>query len=424
VAAFAPWALALIAAATFARGIGYGFVFDDIIVLCKSERIRELSSAYEVFVRPSQWIISDAANSRLMTYRPLALGSMVLEFVAFGGAPWIFHLTNVALHVACVVLFWRLLLDTNTSAATSFALALLFAVHPVGSEAITWINGRSEPICLLFGLVVLSLCTRASPLTAPRFVAIAMALCFSLLGKETGLAFLVLGCGFLARHRDRRVLAVGSAALFVGLAAYWLLRSHALSGVHHQLALSASTFSVIPPLWSRALQAAVWPIGLGLENLAAWMRGATVLDLLQFELTGALLVCATILGWIRGRTLTSIGLAWWLATLAAPSLTFATGVYWPGLCRWVYVALPGLLLALAPWSDRYLTQTRIYGLAAVLAIGLAFEAQRAIAVWRTDATLMGHMAAKYPGDSLAAYMASRYDSGYGNACPRGTGGAM
>jgi hypothetical protein len=243
-APFAPWVLAIVAAATFARGVAFGFVFDDVGILCKSERIREVSSAYEVFVQPSQWIISDDANSHLITYRPLALGSMVLEFAASAGAPWIFHLTNVMLHVACVVLFWRLLRDTGANSATSFALALLFAVHPVGSEAITWINGRSEPICLLFGLIALSLCAREGPHTLRRSAALAAALCLSLLGKETGLAFLVLGCGFLARCADRHALARGTGAMVVGTAIYFGLRTHALSATHQQLSLSIATHRI------------------------------------------------------------------------------------------------------------------------------------------------------------------------------------
>lgn len=388
--------LALAAAATFARGIGHGFAADDFSVIRDSTRMRMFSSVWEVFVHPSTWIISDTSRSPLVTYRPLALSSMVIDNAIYAGAPSGFHFTNVLLHIGCVVVLWRLLLHVSNDAATAFALTLLFAVHPVGAEAITWINGRSEPLCLVFGLATLVACTRKGSLTWKSATGIAATISLSLLGKETGFAFLVLALGLLWRSGDREKLRTGSLALLAGALVYAIMRSVAVLGTVQKVEISDQIVAAIPALWFRALQVVLVPIDLGFENLPAWFHTTTPAQLVACVVLAAVFVSATLILWRRGRTLEALGLAWWLATLIPPSLTLATGLYWPGLCRWVYVALPGLLLALAPSLDRYGSHRLAYVAAPLLALLLMFESQRSVSLWRSDEALEQHLRARYP----------------------------
>jgi protein O-mannosyl-transferase len=336
---------------------------------------------------------------------------MVIDYALGRGAPRAFHVTNVLLHVGCVLLFWRLLLALGIGDATAFGLALVFGTHPVGAEAITWINGRSEPLCLVFGLATLLLCARTGRLTAPALAGIASASCLSLLGKETGIVFFVIGLGLLLRRADRQALRSGSLALLVGAGSYLALRTAALSHSRQTLALSLQIAAAIPALWFRALEAALVPIDLGLENLPAWLQTTTAAAMVAFFLVAAALVCATVLAWLRRRTLEALGLAWWLAMLAPPSLTLATGGFWPGLCRWVYLALPGLLLAFASLLDRWLPRRWAYGAFALIALLLALESQRTISLWRSDESLLQDMIARYPNDTYAPYILAQYRRG-------------
>jgi hypothetical protein len=414
---FGAWAhglaLGAVAAATFARGVGYGFIWDDHRIIRESSRMQELSAVYEVFVHPSTWVIGDHADSPVLTYRPLALAKLALDNALFGGDPRGFHFTNLLLHVGCVLAFWALLGRLGAAAAVAFGLALVFAVHPVGAEAITWINGCSEPICLLFGLATLLLSARPGPASRATLAGSAAALCCALLGKETGIVFLPLGLVLLGREADRRKLAAGAAALALGLCVYLAARGYALAGAQHTRAFPLPALAAVPALWFRALQVVVLPIDLGLENLLAWLATTSALEHALFlVLAAASLLLLALLVW-RRRVVEAVGLAWWLAVLAPPGLTLATGGYWPGLNRWVYVALPGLLLALAPGLDALLARgpRRRAWLAvacAPLALLLALEAQRAIAVWESEETLLQHMIVRYPRDWYAYFMLGRH----------------
>ncbi|MFH0899654.1 MAG: hypothetical protein V2A73_03370, partial [Pseudomonadota bacterium] len=327
------------------------------------------------------------------------------------GDPRGFHLTNVLLHVACVLLFWQLLSRLGAAAATAFGLALVFAAHPVGAEAITWINGCSEPLCLLFGLGVLLGCSRHGHLSTAGLLAIAACMCLSLLGKETGIVFFVLALGLLVREGDRRGLVRGASALTLGLCVYLVLRTNALAGFQHTRAFPVDALASLPALWFRSAQIAILPINLGLENLVAWHAGTSHLERGLFVgVTIGIVLVLFLLVW-RRHPIAALGLSWWLAVLGPPSLTISTGGYWPGLARWVYVALPGLLLAIAPTLSQRLRAVTVLTFSAALSLALALETQRAIGVWENDETLLQHMITKYPNDWYAYHSLARHRLG-------------
>jgi hypothetical protein len=401
-------ALCVFAGAAFASGVSFGFVWDDNRIIESSPRMHELSTVYEAFVHPSTWVIGDQADSPVVTYRPLALASMALDYSLWRGDPRGFHLTNLLLHLGCVLVFWRLLLRLAIPAHAAFALALLFGVHPVGAEAITWINGRSEPLCLLFGVWMLVLCARRQgAVPAQSLAAIAVMQCLSLLGKETGVIFMLLALALLASRGDRRTLVRCAGAAAFGLGLYLVLRGYALSGARPGRVSLGTALIAVPALWFRALCFALAPVDLGLENLLAWLATTSAYQRALFLALAVSMLAAVVLLWLRHRTLEAIGLLWWLLMLVPSSSTLATGGYWPGLARWVYVALPGLLLAAAPTLARLSRRSVRVG-ATTLALLLAWQTQHAIAVWRSNETLLQDMIAKYPSDWYAYFVLARY----------------
>ena len=88
-------------------------------------------------------------------YRPLAL----LSFVPFD-EPTVQHTINVLLHAANTVLvFWcaRALMPCATAQSCSWLAAaafgaLVFAMHPVGVEAVAWVSGRFDTLMCSFVL--------------------------------------------------------------------------------------------------------------------------------------------------------------------------------------------------------------------------------------------------------------------------------
>jgi hypothetical protein len=93
-------------------------------------------------------------------FRPLFILSYFLDAQIWGRQPLGFHLTNIAVHVACSWLVVLLGLSLMHSPQFTFpqqkAVALfgglIFLLHPSHTEAVSWISGRADLLATLFGL--------------------------------------------------------------------------------------------------------------------------------------------------------------------------------------------------------------------------------------------------------------------------------
>ena len=83
-------------------------------------------------------------------YRPVTILSYVLDYWVWGLQPFGYHLTNVLLHAACSVSVGLILMRLDFAAGPALLTALLFAVHPIHSENVAWISGRTDLLAFFF----------------------------------------------------------------------------------------------------------------------------------------------------------------------------------------------------------------------------------------------------------------------------------
>lgn len=180
-------AVALLAAVAYVETLGYELVWDDSTSV---ERwLPALRHWWSPFFLPP-YIPQFPYNY----YRPLQLISYQVDRFIGGGAPWPFHVTVVALHVAATVLVFRVALRLFGGPGLSAALwaAALFAVHPIHSESVAWMGARPDPMVACFGLTALLAYWRAD-WSERRRSWLAAALIFgALLSKENAAALLLL----------------------------------------------------------------------------------------------------------------------------------------------------------------------------------------------------------------------------------------
>ena len=116
--------------------LGGPFQFDDWNVIVDQPAVHSLSA----------WWAS------MPGIRPLLKLSYALNWQFLPGAAG-FHAVNVLLHAANVGLVWRLLTSwPGLEPRAAFWAALIFALHPVQTEAVTYISGRSMALMALFWL--------------------------------------------------------------------------------------------------------------------------------------------------------------------------------------------------------------------------------------------------------------------------------
>ncbi|MBZ0271030.1 tetratricopeptide repeat protein [bacterium] len=125
------------------------FVWDDINLIVYDYQIRDLSFVKSVFTRDFFGFQDNARKYGY--YRPIVTLTYMLDFRLWGLNPAGYHITNIATHVlATIFLFLIFLRLFDGKAAAPFLAALLFAVHPIHTETVTWIAGRTDSICGMF----------------------------------------------------------------------------------------------------------------------------------------------------------------------------------------------------------------------------------------------------------------------------------
>lgn len=77
-------------------------------------------------------------------YQPLPMASYALDFAIGGTQPFIYHLTNIIWHIADVILVYACMKRLQDNVYIALFVALLFALHPVQTESVSWIAARNK----------------------------------------------------------------------------------------------------------------------------------------------------------------------------------------------------------------------------------------------------------------------------------------
>jgi tetratricopeptide (TPR) repeat protein len=382
----------------WAPSLGGAFVWDDEHDIVASDKLHHWRALGDVFRHPAMWSANNV--STVATYRPLALLTLVIDFKLYGLHPAGFHATSILLHALATLALFLALALLVADDGVAFVLALLFAIHPANAEAVAWINGRSEILSLGCGALALRAARRH------HFPSLALYLLLSLLAKETGLVFvpLALGCAWIApAPPPQESLRFSWPPIFsslVALGLYLALRLSAL-GAAALPSRPARTLAALPSLWARATQTALLPLERAPVTLSTWLAHTTRLE------RGLHLACAVavlaLLAWLvaRRRYTIALALAWWLGALVPAATVLALDYPWPGLARWLYIGLPGLILALYLGLLVPLRPSVRLGLAGLVGVAWLVAAERAIPVWRSDQRLYDTMCAESPDDAWA-----------------------
>jgi protein O-mannosyl-transferase len=426
-----PWALvALAAIAPYLNALPCGFAYDDGGLILKNPGVdpgqpwwRSLTSPY--------W----PAEQQAGLYRPLTSLTYRIQRGMTGDAPLPFHLANVLLHAGVALLVLGLVRRMAPARPNlSLGIALLFAVHPLHTEAVTNVIGRAELLAALFGLGGYLLWLRG-PATPRRGLLIGAAFALAAASKESALAWvIVIGAhriGLLGDGRGYRQLATreaagGSAALrgaltadaaiAAGLVLYLAARALTLGA----LLLETPVSLVDNPLHDAAplarLLTAFGLLGRGAALTLAPLRLSAdySFDAIRVQTgpagTGLIALAAAVaLGALAWRARRSRPVYLWAAVLYGAWVLPVSNLLLPiGTIfaeRLLYLPSLGLLIAAAAGVEALAARARRARIALwlLLAVGLCFCARTVERnpVWTSDATLFTATAAAQPRSAKA-----------------------
>jgi len=145
--------VAILTCIAFLPGLENGFVdWDDPAYLTENQDIFSLSS---------ENIIKIFTSSYNASYVPLTLFTFALEYFFANLNPFLYHLTNLVLHILNTLLvFWFVSLIVGRTSwyvpgragliIVPFLSALFFGIHPTRVDSVAWITERKDVLYTLF----------------------------------------------------------------------------------------------------------------------------------------------------------------------------------------------------------------------------------------------------------------------------------
>src|SRR5881296_1852373 len=139
----APYLLiATIALAVYWNTSAHGFVYDDVEGILNNPLIARFSR------------LSDASQLLSEPWRPVTQLSYALTIYFAGADARPFHVTNILIHAINSLLVFGIArrvakrwISEEKSKAFALAAALIHAVHPLYSQSVSYIWGRSSSLC-------------------------------------------------------------------------------------------------------------------------------------------------------------------------------------------------------------------------------------------------------------------------------------
>jgi tetratricopeptide (TPR) repeat protein len=143
----------VLAAGAYLNALHNPFVYDDLRLIVTNQSLRHLTDLHAIVLHE--------------VTRPVVNLTYALDYAMWGGSPFGYHVTSLLLHLVNIALVylltWRLTddrarrapaaVDQPTPGVVAFVAALLFAVHPMMTEAVGYIAGRAEVLCATFFLL-------------------------------------------------------------------------------------------------------------------------------------------------------------------------------------------------------------------------------------------------------------------------------
>jgi tetratricopeptide (TPR) repeat protein len=417
------WALAIPALVflVYANSLGNGFHFDDFHSIVDNPAIKSLSEIPRFF----QDATAFSTKRGNWPFRPLLLLTNALNYAAARLSLPAWHLTNLALHALNAFLVFLVAAAVFRLRSGAVAAGLLFALHPLNSQAVNYFSARAS--LLAAALVLTAFLAQAQARRrreqgrSPVGFILAATVLFALgmLAKEEAALFLLLalfvemlpaaepGRPLLIWPRLPRLawLLPGALvlALFLGLRLYFhgaLLAAGSadMSPIYSRLE-SALTEFISPWLYLRRF---LWPLGLsvfpGVAPPASPLAWPVLLAAAGYAVTGWLLWKA------RSRPALVVGALWYLFALL-PAMALALNVLIAE--HHSYLALVGLTIALGSGLEEILNapsprlaRAGRYLLAAVLLCsGLLTFARNP--VWRDEIALWRDAVRQAPDQYVA-----------------------
>lgn len=377
-------ALAVLVLLAYSNVYDNSFLYDDISIFLGNNYIKSWSHLGDIFTSS----LTSGAGTDTGFYRPLQNIAYLIVHSLFGMEEIAFHALNVLLHTVNSWLILALAKKLGLRPWPAFFAALVWAAHPIHTEAVTYMSATADPLHTMFILLGLLAWEDKNP----------KAMCLSLLyfalgllSKEATVVFpgLLVICLFVASRGSLPLAAyvrIWPCVLVIG--AYFLIRFLVFNSVTYDFIGASFTAENNPyaaSMWVRFLSfLAVVPqyFGLLLQPQGLHMDRGSVYYTNPFypEVIGGLLILLAAVACVvaalrrpKDESLLLAGFAGaWFFAAYFPGSGILLPVNYVIIEHWMYLPSIGLFLGIAELFSKLLEHRKrldlpVAGAAALMA---------------------------------------------------------
>lgn len=404
--------LAALTLGLFWPATGYGFLnFDDNRYVSENATVQQGLSWHGL-----RWALTSVHE---LWWLPLLWISYMADTTLFGPGPFGYHLTNILLHAANVLLLFWFLFRLTGSRGRSFFVAAFFAIHPLRLESVVWITERKDVLSgLFFFLCLLAYLRHVEQPTPWRFWILHVLMLLGLMVKTTliTLPFLLLLLDYWPLRRANRLWGgdawrqwkprLAEKALLFGLSAIFITITLLTHGTTSENAVALplwNRLSLIAPNYWNYLAQLFWPAHLSLIHPPDFPSG--ILRLLALL---GLLGLTLLFGRLRVKCpALLVGWLWFLGSLfpVIRGIRFDEQSVFSD--RYTYIPSIGIALLVCwgagCWADR---RKKLAGLLALLGLAALvacfWRSVRRLPDWQDSHTMFSRLIQFAPSDPTVA----------------------
>lgn len=403
----------------FAGSIDGAFVYDDTRQIEDNPLVLEEGRFWEAMNSDVWAFRAEAGQPGSNYWRPTFVAWMIANHRLFGLNPAGWHVANILLHTIVVSLLFLFLIRLGLSRYAAGGIALVFGVHPVHVESVSWIAGSPDLLLgiALFGTLLL-VCSYMEQGEAWKWIAAVLLSLVGMGAKEIGIMvpFLIFCLVYLFGQKSEKydsgspgsshfVRAVATSAPFFAAAGlYFFARLSVIGGFSqngdstHGLLEAILTIPAVSVFYLRQV---FLPFELG----PIYELEPVFVETLSLEnFWVPLLILVAVLGlfiWLAKRSSVRIFGLVFAALLLLPAFNIgAFPIDHIVHDRYLYLPLLGILMIVLPSAVEWLASWRrriemqasrmVALICVVLAVPLAVASFSYGKVWESDLALWKH----------------------------------
>ena len=418
----------------YAGSLGAPFVYDDTLAIPENPTIRQLWPLTAV-------LLPQAEGGLTVSGRPILNLSFAINYAISGTEVWSYHVFNLLVHGGSALLLFGIVRRTlelrnglasawpqmgtaigvrqrfPESVSVGFAVAALWALHPLLTQAVTYTVQRAESLMGFFYLLTLyafvrgvarpELVERDAAVRQRRWFGVSVVACVLGMGTKEVMAtapliVLLFDRTFVAGSfgqawRERR-------GYYIALSSTWLVLAALIASTGGNRGGTVGIGTGVP-LWAypltqfqalfRYLALTFWPQPLVFEYGTLWVKRAT--DVVPYALVILPLLVAAIMALFR-RPVSGFFGAWFFLILAPTSL--APGTIQMIVEHRMYLPLIAVIALVVVAAYRRFRQVAVMA-AIVISVGLGFLTYRRNHDYRSHLALWSDTVAKRPQNPRA-----------------------